>query len=128
MLRHQQHRTARDLPGGPGQRCFLLRLGVQLLGRPTRDPLGDGELLKLLPHCLELLAQLLDLQLQFGPAGRDQLTKVRLRVQGHLTHPARIVRTDTAHTPENPWTCDRRGFQATLSSDSRSRPERAVDQ
>ncbi|MFF8371834.1 hypothetical protein ACF05W_23735 [Streptomyces lydicus] len=44
------------------------RFGVQLLGQPTRAPLGDSEFLELVAHLLKLLAQLLCLQLQFGPA------------------------------------------------------------
>ncbi|MFF8313296.1 hypothetical protein [Streptomyces lydicus] len=59
---------------------------MQLLGQPTRAPLGDGEFLELVAHLLKLLAQLLCLQLQFGPAGRDQSMKVRFRIPGHLTH------------------------------------------
>ncbi|MFI2765071.1 hypothetical protein ACH5A3_40615 [Streptomyces echinatus] len=50
------------------------------MGQPDRDPLGDGEFLKLIAYLLGLLAQLLRLYLQFGPAGRDQRTKVRFRV------------------------------------------------
>ncbi|WP_367326000.1 hypothetical protein [Streptomyces sp. HUAS ZL42] len=85
-LRHQQHRTARNLPGALGRRRFPLRFGMQLLGQPACDPLGDGELLQLVAHLLKLLAQLLCLPLEFGPAGRDQLTKVGFRILGHLTH------------------------------------------
>ncbi|MEU9191033.1 hypothetical protein AB0D14_42395 [Streptomyces sp. NPDC048484] len=83
--RHQQHRTARDLPGSRGRRRFPLRFGVQLLGQPTCDPLGDGEFLQLVAHLLELLAQRLYLHLEFGPAGRDQLTKVGFRMMA--SHP-----------------------------------------
>lgn len=43
-------------------------------------------LLQLVAHLLKLLAQLLSLQLQFGPAGRDQLTKAQFRIPGHLAH------------------------------------------
>ncbi|MFD5971371.1 hypothetical protein [Streptomyces sp. NA03103] len=62
------------------------RFGVQLLGQPTGYPLGDGDFLQLVAHLLKLLAQLLCLRLQLGPAGRDQLTKARSCVSGHLTH------------------------------------------
>ncbi|MGP4050237.1 hypothetical protein [Streptomyces sp. 2A115] len=48
---------------------------MQLFDQLARDPLGDGELLQLVAHLLKLLAQLLRLHLQFGPAGRDQLTR-----------------------------------------------------
>ncbi|MFE2493325.1 hypothetical protein [Streptomyces scopuliridis] len=85
-LRHQQHRTARDLPGSLRRRRFPLRFGAQLFDHPTRDSLGDGELLQLVAHLLKLLAQLLCPRLQFGPAGRDRLTKARFRSPVHLVH------------------------------------------
>lgn len=45
----------------------------------------QDEFLQLIAYFLELLAQLLDVHLQFTPTGRYQLTKVRLCVLGHLT-------------------------------------------
>jgi hypothetical protein len=106
-LRHQQHDTARDLPGG--RRCLLLWFGAQLLGQPTHDPLGDGEFLQLVTHFLKLPAQLLHLHLQFNPASRDQLTNVRFRILGHLTHLPPGERKDTRPcTPWNPRNCDHR--------------------
>jgi hypothetical protein len=72
VLRHQQRYAARDLPCSLRRRRFPLRFHMQLLGQPARDPFGDGEFLQLVAHLLKLLAQLLCVHLQFGPAGRDQ--------------------------------------------------------
>ncbi|KIF75346.1 hypothetical protein QR77_18375 [Streptomyces sp. 150FB] len=69
-----------------------------VIDQPVQDPHGDGELLQLSAYHLDLLAQLLFFYFEFGPAGRDRLTKVGFRILRHLTRSAQIVRTGASRT------------------------------